>query len=94
MRCGCSSNPPAGRRAAAQAARWLGYILCERIIDKRNAPPIIHRKPRVIPAAWADASLDIEFPDDIKPTQFVIFGEKASLDDRHEHRRYPHRLHH
>lgn len=49
---------------AGKAARWLGYIPFERIIDKRNAPPIIHRKPRVIPAAWADAGLDIEFPDD------------------------------
>ena len=36
---------------AGKAARWLGYIPFERIIDKRNAPPIIHRKPRVIPAA-------------------------------------------
>ena len=52
---------------AGKAARWLGYIPFERIIDKRNAPPIIHRKPRVIPAAWADAGLDIEFPDDTGP---------------------------
>ena len=78
---------------AGKAARWLGYIPFERITDKRNAPPIIHRKPRVIPVAWAGAGLDIEFPDDIGPYpltrgfvprqayQFVFFGEKASLDE-------------
>ena len=32
---------------AGKAARWLGYIPFERIIDNRNAEPIIHRKARV-----------------------------------------------
>jgi hypothetical protein len=29
---------------AGKAARWLGYIDFERIIDNRNSAPIIHRK--------------------------------------------------
>jgi hypothetical protein len=78
---------------AGKAARWLGYIPFDRIVDKRNAPPVIHRRPREEPVAWADASLDIDFPDVIGPRpyaqgfvprqayQFVIFGEKASLEE-------------
>ena len=28
----------------AKAARWLGYVPFDRIVDQRNSPPIIHRK--------------------------------------------------
>jgi hypothetical protein len=35
----------------AKAARWLGYVPFDRIVDQRNAAPIIHRKARVTPAA-------------------------------------------
>jgi hypothetical protein len=79
---------------AGKAARWLGYVPFDRIIDKRNAPPIINRRRREVPAAWTDASLIlIHFPDEIGPRayahgfvprqafQFVIFGEKASLEE-------------
>jgi hypothetical protein len=80
---------------AGKAARWLGYIPFERISDQRNAPPIIHRKARVVPQAFISIGLDIEIPDvdDIEPRayadgfvarqpyHFVIFGEKASLED-------------
>ena len=80
---------------AGKAARWLGYIPFERIIDARNAAPIIHRKPKVIPKAHLSIGLDIDVPDaeDIEPLpvargfvarqayQFAIFGEKSSLED-------------
>jgi uncharacterized protein with GYD domain len=78
---------------AGKAARWLRYIPFERITDRRNAPPIIHRKPYEPAEAWADASLGIEFPNNVGPVpvisgfvprqayQFVLFGEKASLDE-------------
>jgi hypothetical protein len=79
----------------AKAARWLGYIPFERIIDQRNSPPIIHRKARITPVAHLSIGLDIEIPDaeDIEPLpiargfvvrqafHFVIFGEKSSLED-------------
>ena len=33
---------------AGKAARWLGYTPFERIIDNRNADPIIHRKTAIV----------------------------------------------
>jgi arsenate reductase-like glutaredoxin family protein len=78
---------------AGKAARWLGYVPFDQIVDKRNAAPIIHRRARENLDAWADASLDIDFPDEVgpipvstgfvprQPYQFVIFGEKASLEE-------------
>jgi hypothetical protein len=80
---------------AGKAARWLGYIPFERIIDARNAEPIIHRKAKVRPEARLSIGLDIDIPDaeDIEPLpiakgfvprqayQFAIFGEKSSLEN-------------
>src|SRR5436190_5109875 len=80
---------------AGKAARWLGYIPFERITDNRNAEPIVHRKARVVPSSAVCVGLDISIPEaeDLVPTpvstgfeprqafQFVIFGEKASLED-------------
>jgi hypothetical protein len=80
---------------AGKAARWLGYIPFERITDNRNAEPIIHRKARVNPKPFVSIGLDVEIPDadDLEPHafadgfeprqafHFVIFGEKASLED-------------
>jgi hypothetical protein len=80
---------------AGKAARWLGYIPFDRITDNRNAEPIIHRKARVQPASWVWVGVDVDIPDadDIKPLpgvngfiprqafQFVIFGEKGSLEE-------------
>jgi hypothetical protein len=79
----------------AKAARWLGYIPFDRIIDQRNSPPIIHHKARVRPEAHLSIGLDVEIPDveDIEPLpiargfvvrqafHFAIFGEKSSLED-------------
>jgi hypothetical protein len=80
---------------AGKAARWLGYIAFNRISDNRNSPPIIHRKARVVPQAFVSVGLDVAIPDveDLHPQplaqgfdvrqafSFVIFGEKASLED-------------
>jgi hypothetical protein len=80
---------------AGKAARWLGYVPFERIVDNRNAEPIVHRKARVTPQAFVSIGLDVTIPeiDDIEPQpiasgfeprqafHFVIFGEKASLED-------------
>ena len=80
---------------AGKAARWLGYIPFERITDNRNAEPFIHHKARVSPEAFVSIGLDVQIPDveDLEPLpiargfeprqafHFVIFGEKASLED-------------
>jgi hypothetical protein len=80
---------------AGKAARWLGYIPFDRITDNRNAEPIIHRKARVEPDSWVSVGVDVNIPDsdDIEPVpgangfvprqafQFVIFGEKGSLQE-------------
>jgi hypothetical protein len=58
---------------AGKAARWLGYILFERITDNRNAEPIIHRKARVDPQAFVSVGLHVEIPnaDDLEPLPFA-----------------------
>jgi len=78
---------------AGKAARWLGYIEFDRIVDRRNAPPVIHRRPRELPGRRADASLYIDLPDHIgpvpvscgfiprQPFQLVLYGEKSSLEE-------------
>jgi hypothetical protein len=80
---------------AGKAARWLGYVSFDRIIDQRNSPPIIHRKARVMPKATISVGVDVEIPDIVdmeprpvargfeprQPYCFAIFGEKASLED-------------
>src|SRR5262249_42283234 len=80
---------------AGKAARWLGYISFDRIIDNRNAEPIIHRKAKALVSAMVHVGLTVRFPpiehmgpvpiaigfEPHQPYQFVIFGEKASLED-------------
>ena len=58
---------------AGKAARWLGYVSFERIIDQRNSPPIIHRKARATPAAHLLIGLNVEIPDvdDIEPRPYA-----------------------
>ena len=79
---------------AGKSARWLGYVPFERIVDNRNAEPIIHRQASVTPGAFVSIGLDVEIPDvaDLTPTPFAegfeprqpycfaIFGEKANLE--------------
>jgi hypothetical protein len=80
---------------AGKAARWLGYIPFEKITDNRNAEPFIHHKARVRVRALVSIGVDVTIPDvsDLEPApfaegfeprqafHFVIFGEKASLED-------------
>ena len=81
--------------SAGKAARWLGYVDFNRIIDNRNSDPIIHRKARVIPETRISVGVDVTIPDieDLEPYAGVtgfegrqpytltIFGEKTSLED-------------
>src|SRR5262245_62625743 len=80
---------------AGKSARWLGHIPFERISDNRNAEPAIHHKARVEPQAFVTIGVKVAIPDaaDLEPIpiaegfvarqafHFVIFGEKASLED-------------
>jgi hypothetical protein len=79
---------------AGKAARWLGYIPFERIIDKRSDEPVIHRAEKIEPYAAVSSDLiDVEFPNDITPApaaagfdarqafSFALFGEKSSLEE-------------
>jgi hypothetical protein len=80
---------------AGKAARWLGYIDFERITDNRNAEPLIHHKASVSPKAFVTVGVEVAIPDvsDMVPApvaegfvprqafHFVMFGEKASLED-------------
>jgi hypothetical protein len=80
---------------AVKSARWLGYVPFDRITDNRNAAPIIHRKARVKPKALVSIGVDVAIPsaEDLEPApiaegfvarqphHFVLFGEKASLED-------------
>ena len=79
---------------AGKAARWLGYIPFEKITDNRNADPVIFRKAHIAPKRAIAVGFEIKIPDvdDLAPTpvaegfvprqafNFVIFGEKASLE--------------
>src|SRR5262245_41469837 len=83
------------QNTAGKAARWLGYIDFERITDNRNDEPHIHHKASVRPKTFVTVGVEVAIPDvsDMEPTpgaegfvprqafHFVIFGEKASLED-------------
>jgi hypothetical protein len=60
----------------AKAARWLGYVPFDRIMDQRNAAPIIHRKARVSPEATLSIGIDVVIPDaeDIEPVPIARAG--------------------
>ena len=61
---------------AAKAARWLGYIPFDQIVDARNAEPVINvrePKPELPPQPWISVGLDVEVPDavDLEPYVYV-----------------------
>lgn len=75
-----------------KAARWLGYIDFDRIIDERNAAPTILIQPTSPPTSTLTAGYALELPnvDDVMPTikvdfegrqryRLAIVGEKSSL---------------
>jgi hypothetical protein len=82
---------------ASKAARWLGYVLFDRIVDERNSPPVIMVHGNGVPEVeiGLGATIEVSVPDieDIKPTVYlanfearqkhrlVLSGEKTSLGD-------------
>ena len=79
---------------AGKAARWLGYIPFEQIVDERNAEPsiLIHGKP--VPNPFISVGLSVDLPDaddlvpqimiadfrGVQPYRLVLIGEKSSLE--------------
>jgi len=78
---------------ASKAARWLGYIPFNQIIDARNAEPTIEIFQREEPFTYVNMGLEVEIPDvddlepqigvagfaGVQPYKLVLFGEKSSL---------------
>jgi hypothetical protein len=79
---------------AGKAARWLGYLPWERVVDQRNAEPVIYLHEQVDPTPYLHVGLDVHVPDidDLQPEvgvggfdgrqpyKLVLFGEKSSLE--------------
>ncbi len=79
----------------AKAARFLGYVPFDRILDARNAEPIIHRREPVPVHTSVSVGLYADLPrigaieptpyvigfEAMQPYHLVIFGEKTSLGD-------------
>lgn len=80
---------------AGKAARWLGYIPFDQIVDKRNAPPEVRTFTRPDPWPYISVGIDVDIPSvdelvpyvgvadftGVQPYRLVMFGEKASLND-------------
>jgi hypothetical protein len=80
---------------AAKAARFLGYIPFDQIIDQRNAEPEVREFSQPAPWAYLTVGIDVELPDaddimpgisvedfrGVQPHRVVMIGEKSSLAD-------------
>jgi hypothetical protein len=80
---------------AAKCARWLGYMPFDRIIDARNAEPVVRTSDPATPFKFVSAGVHVAIPEiaDLtprallisftprQPYRLVFFGEKTSLDD-------------
>jgi hypothetical protein len=78
----------------AKAARWLGYIPFEQIIDARNSEPVIIVRDSEPLSPYLTVGLDLEVPEvdrlmprvgiegfaGVQPYRLVLFGEKTSLE--------------
>jgi len=80
---------------AGKAARWLGYLPFDQIVDQRNAAPevLLLKRPTVWP--YLTVGLDIDLPDiadiepkihvagfeGVQPYKIVMVGEKSSLGE-------------
>jgi hypothetical protein len=80
---------------AGKAARWLGYLRFDQIIDARNAEPVVRVFNRREPQSYINVGVDVEIPElgdieprvgvadftGVQPYKLVLFGEKTSLED-------------
>ena len=80
---------------AAKAARFLGYIPFDQIVDQRNAEPEVRESSQPEPWAYLTVGIDVDLPDaddimpglsvqdfrGVQPYRVVMIGEKSSLAD-------------
>jgi hypothetical protein len=80
---------------ASKAARWLGYIPFDQIVDQRNAPPVVRIWTPPEPQGRILPGVSLTVPDvehliprvtvdgftGTQPYKLVMFGEKSSLED-------------
>ena len=80
---------------ASKAARWLGYVPFDQVIDARNTAPVIREHKRCDPAAHISVGIEVTVPDaheinpsvwatgiePVQPFHLVFYGEKTSLED-------------
>jgi hypothetical protein len=79
---------------AAKAARWLGYVPFDRIVDQRNDEPVIRPyATRANPTPYVTVDVEVSIPDaqdlqpyvglsgftTAQPYRLVMVGEKSSL---------------
>jgi hypothetical protein len=76
----------------AKAARFLGYIPFDQIVDQRNAEPVIREFEPPEPSAYFSTEIEVEIPYDAEPVleadefrgtqpyKLVMIGEKSSLE--------------
>ena len=78
-----------------KAARWLGYLPFDQVVDQRNTPPTIRafNHPEPWPYLTIDVDIDVPPVEDLMPAvgaanfegaqpfKLVLFGEKSSLAD-------------
>jgi hypothetical protein len=80
--------------SAAKAARWLGYVLFERIRDARNNEPVVRIHKHEDPYPYlSPGEVELTLPEELTPTievdgfvgvqpyKLVLVGEKTSLED-------------
>jgi hypothetical protein len=79
---------------AAKAARFLGYIPFDLIVDQRNTPPVMRLFKPPQPRAGIHIGFEVELPDvgdlepvavvddfrGVQPYKLVLIGEKSSLE--------------
>jgi hypothetical protein len=80
---------------AGKAARWLGYLPFDQIVDQRNAAPTVRLWRPSEPYPFVSVGVDVEIPDvedlmpeaavvgfeGAQPFKLVLVGEKASLGE-------------
>jgi hypothetical protein len=80
---------------AGKAARWLGYLPFDQIVDQRNDAPTVRRFTRSTPYGYISVGVDVDIPDPedlmpaaaimdftgAQPYKLVMVGEKASLGE-------------
>jgi hypothetical protein len=80
-------------KSASTAARWLGLVPFERIVDKRNAPPQVFVPEHYTPSFGLDRGSDVRVPavsslvprficnlSPRQPYRIAFVGEKSSLN--------------